>query len=161
MQFSNILPLVATAFALVHNVAARGDFSRSCTGYYIDSDHYLRATCNNGQGGTTNSALDLNACIGGTYTGSPLGAAQAVATYAERPRMDKRETRMAGYPLKMVDVLSWGFEDDEAVLYISRTFQATRNGGRKLSILSGTAGSVDAHEFTIDKYAFKQFQSGN
>ncbi|PPQ73476.1 hypothetical protein CVT24_007806 [Panaeolus cyanescens] len=64
MQLSNILPLVATAFALVHNVAARGDFSKSCTGIYLEGDHFLRATCANGQGGTTNSALDLNACMG-------------------------------------------------------------------------------------------------
>ncbi|KAF9051833.1 hypothetical protein BJ165DRAFT_1401291 [Panaeolus papilionaceus] len=64
MHFTNIVAFVATASTLFLGVSARGDFSRSCTNYYIQGNNILRARCGNGSGGQVESALDLNACIG-------------------------------------------------------------------------------------------------
>ncbi|PPR02012.1 hypothetical protein CVT24_011135 [Panaeolus cyanescens] len=64
MYFSNLLTLLATASALTLSAGARGGFASTCTNIFIENDHFLRATCGNGQGGTTSSSLDLNACIG-------------------------------------------------------------------------------------------------
>ncbi|KAF9051834.1 hypothetical protein BJ165DRAFT_1524738 [Panaeolus papilionaceus] len=64
MRSSNIVTILTTALTLALGSNARGGFSSSCTSPFIDGDHFLHATCGNGQGGTTNSVLDLNACIG-------------------------------------------------------------------------------------------------
>ncbi|TEB27159.1 hypothetical protein FA13DRAFT_1776577 [Coprinellus micaceus] len=64
MHSTTALALFATAFAMLQGVDARGDFSRSCTGYFIENNNFLRATCTNVNGGQVNSALNLNACIG-------------------------------------------------------------------------------------------------
>ncbi|TEB22208.1 Cyanovirin-N [Coprinellus micaceus] len=64
MQPKAVLALLATAFGAIQDVQARGEFSRSCTNYYIENNNFLRATCKNASGGQVNSALNLNACIG-------------------------------------------------------------------------------------------------
>ena len=64
MQPKAVLVLLAAAFGTIQGVEARGDFSRSCSNYYIESNNFLRATCRRASGGQVNSALNLNACIG-------------------------------------------------------------------------------------------------
>ena len=64
MQPKAVLALLVTALGAIQGVQARGEFSRSCTNYYIENNNFLRATCRNASGGQVNSALNLNACIG-------------------------------------------------------------------------------------------------
>ncbi|CAE6445997.1 unnamed protein product [Rhizoctonia solani] len=64
MHFTTTLFVaVSTALFAVSGVQARGDFSRSCSNYYIQSNNFLYATCGNGQGGQVTSSLNLNACM--------------------------------------------------------------------------------------------------
>ncbi|KAF5311309.1 hypothetical protein D9611_012619 [Ephemerocybe angulata] len=64
MRYSAISYFGVAALATMQGAQARGDFSSSCTNYFIEGNNFLRATCGNGQGGQVNSALNLNACIG-------------------------------------------------------------------------------------------------
>ncbi|PPR00135.1 hypothetical protein CVT24_008937 [Panaeolus cyanescens] len=63
MQFL-LIALATTTATLFLAVNAQGDFTLSCSNWFIDSNHFLRATCNNGQNIGITSSLDLNACVG-------------------------------------------------------------------------------------------------
>jgi hypothetical protein len=64
MQLTTIVAAFVTTFAVFTGVHARGDFSHTCSNWFIENNHFLRATCGDGRGGQVNSALDLNAGIG-------------------------------------------------------------------------------------------------
>jgi len=64
MHLSSFTLASVALLTLAQTVQGRGDFSHSCSGYYIDGNNFLRASCKNDAGGTSNSALNLNACIG-------------------------------------------------------------------------------------------------
>ncbi|KAJ3513262.1 hypothetical protein NMY22_g15095 [Coprinellus aureogranulatus] len=65
MQLTSTLAMFAmSALAFTQGAKAAGGFSASCSNYFIENNHFLRATCADGRGGQVNSALDLNACIG-------------------------------------------------------------------------------------------------
>jgi CVNH domain len=63
MKFITATLVLALGYAVVPAMAASG-FASSCSNYYIENNNFLRASCRNGAGGTTNSAINLNACIG-------------------------------------------------------------------------------------------------
>ncbi|KAF9494460.1 hypothetical protein BDN71DRAFT_978795 [Pleurotus eryngii] len=54
-----IIPLFTTP-----GVHASGDFSATCSGYFVRDNHFLQANCGDGVGGFRDSTLDLNNCIG-------------------------------------------------------------------------------------------------
>ncbi|CAE6515616.1 unnamed protein product [Rhizoctonia solani] len=64
MHFATLLTAVGTAIFAVSGVQAAGNFAASCSNYYIRDNNFLWATCGNGNGGQTTSALNLNSCIG-------------------------------------------------------------------------------------------------
>ncbi|KAH6913657.1 hypothetical protein BKA70DRAFT_728204 [Coprinopsis sp. MPI-PUGE-AT-0042] len=64
MKFSTLAVLAAPAIGLIGGAAAAGGFAASCSNYFIEGNNFLRASCRNNAGGTTNSAINLNACIG-------------------------------------------------------------------------------------------------
>ncbi|KJA28772.1 hypothetical protein HYPSUDRAFT_176652 [Hypholoma sublateritium FD-334 SS-4] len=59
---TTFIAVFATAFAAFRGAEAQG-FGVTCTNPVL-SGSILTATCGNGHGGQTNSALDLNACVG-------------------------------------------------------------------------------------------------
>ena len=64
MQLTTLLAFATATFTVFSGVQARGDFSHTCSNWFIENNHFLRATCGDGRGGQVNSALDLNAGIG-------------------------------------------------------------------------------------------------
>ncbi|KAF9036726.1 hypothetical protein BJ165DRAFT_1505543 [Panaeolus papilionaceus] len=65
MQLFNAFALrvIMMANAILY-ASAGGGFSATCSNIQLSQDHFLSASCGDGHGGKTNSALDLNACIG-------------------------------------------------------------------------------------------------
>ncbi|KAH7320515.1 hypothetical protein B0J17DRAFT_723785 [Rhizoctonia solani] len=64
MYFITLFTAVSTALLAANGVQAAGNFSASCSSYWIQSNNFLYVTCGDGRGGTTTSSLNLNACIG-------------------------------------------------------------------------------------------------
>ncbi|KAH6913659.1 hypothetical protein BKA70DRAFT_1558929 [Coprinopsis sp. MPI-PUGE-AT-0042] len=64
MKFTTLATLLGPAIGLIGGTAAASGFARSCSNYYIENNNFLGASCRNAAGGTTNSAINLNACIG-------------------------------------------------------------------------------------------------
>jgi CVNH domain len=64
MKFTTLAVLVAPAVGLIGGAAAASGFAASCSNYFIENNNFLRASCRNAAGGITNSAINLNACIG-------------------------------------------------------------------------------------------------
>ncbi len=62
MHFTTFLAVFATTFAAFRGAKAQG-FGITCTNPVL-SGSILTATCGDGRGGQTNSAVDLNACVG-------------------------------------------------------------------------------------------------
>ncbi|KAF9033598.1 hypothetical protein BJ165DRAFT_1410328 [Panaeolus papilionaceus] len=62
MQFSNIIIFLATSSVALFS--ANAQILEFCSTVQLTSNNILRAGCSDLRGGTTNSALDLNACIG-------------------------------------------------------------------------------------------------
>ncbi|KJA28769.1 hypothetical protein HYPSUDRAFT_82350 [Hypholoma sublateritium FD-334 SS-4] len=62
MHLTNFVTIFATALTAFRGTKAQG-FSFTCTNPVL-AGGILTATCGNGHGGETNSALDLNSCIG-------------------------------------------------------------------------------------------------
>ncbi|KAH6913635.1 hypothetical protein BKA70DRAFT_1558906 [Coprinopsis sp. MPI-PUGE-AT-0042] len=56
--------LFAPALTFITGVNAASGFASSCSNYFIENNNFLRASCRNNAGGTTNSAINLNSCIG-------------------------------------------------------------------------------------------------
>ncbi|KAF9033601.1 hypothetical protein BJ165DRAFT_1534541 [Panaeolus papilionaceus] len=65
---TTVFSLLSLASAFLLGVNAQDAIARSCNNFSLESDHFLRASCSDGRGGTTNSALDLNACVGTSGT---------------------------------------------------------------------------------------------
>ena len=64
MKFTAVAAVAVPLLTFVGGTAAAGGFAQSCSNYFIENNNFLRATCRNNAGGTTNSAINLNACIG-------------------------------------------------------------------------------------------------
>ncbi|KAF8668044.1 hypothetical protein RHS04_09182 [Rhizoctonia solani] len=65
MHFTTaLITAVSTAIFAASGVQAAGNFAASCSNYYIQNNNFLWATCGDGRGGRTTSALNLNSCIG-------------------------------------------------------------------------------------------------
>ena len=64
MKFTAVAAVAVPLLTFVGGTAAAGGFAQSCSNYFIENNNFLRASCRNGAGGTTNSAINLNACIG-------------------------------------------------------------------------------------------------
>ncbi|CUA74094.1 hypothetical protein RSOLAG22IIIB_10980 [Rhizoctonia solani] len=63
MHFITFFGVVSSVIFATGTQAA-GNFAASCSNYYVQNNNFLYASCGDGRGGTTNSALNLNACIG-------------------------------------------------------------------------------------------------
>ena len=64
MKLTTFLVFATPFIGLIQGAAAASGFGASCTNYFIENNNILRATCKNNAGGTTNSSINLNACIG-------------------------------------------------------------------------------------------------
>ncbi|QRW22553.1 CVNH domain protein [Rhizoctonia solani] len=60
MHFTTaLITAVSTAIFAASGVQAAGNFAASCSNYYIQNNNFLWATCGDGRGGRTTSALNL------------------------------------------------------------------------------------------------------
>ncbi|KAJ8697486.1 hypothetical protein PTI98_004289 [Pleurotus ostreatus] len=54
---------IATSLLVVPGAHASGDFSATCSGFFVRDNHFLQANCGDGVGGFKDTTLDLNRCI--------------------------------------------------------------------------------------------------
>jgi hypothetical protein len=63
MHFTILTSLVGAALFAAGGVQAAGDFSASCSRFWLQNNSIMYATCSDGRGGINTSSLNLNACI--------------------------------------------------------------------------------------------------